>query len=418
MEKTLEELFKERTKRVEDAVQLKVPDRVPFVPSFSFFPVKYAVISFRDAMYDYDKLGMALKKVILDFQPDMYTSLYATIALGPTLEALDYKQLKWPGHGIDPNLASYQYVEGEYMKAEEYDAFLSDPSDFMLRTFFPRVYGILEPLKMLPPIPWIHHFLTAVPSVAILGTPEVAGAFESLLKAGAEAQRMMSKAKEFAKEIEALGFPRDTGSSAYVPFDYIGDCLRGTRGIMLDMYRNPDKLLEATEKVLPIILKTAAHLAKKSGVLRVSMALHKGSDGFMSPEQFKTFYWPTLRKLILGLIDEGLTPCPYFEGDYTSRLEIIGDIPKGKAIYGFVLTDIFKAKKVLGDRVCIRGGVPYSLLCTGTPEEVKQYCKKLIDVVGKDGGFIMGAGAHIPYEAKIENVRAMADFTKEYGVYK
>ena len=417
MEKTPGELFQERTKRVEDAIQLKVPDRVPFLPSFQFFPAKYAGISFKEAMYDYDKLGMALKKVILDFQPDMYVNLYGTIALGPTLEALDYKQLKWPGHGIGPNL-SYQYVEGEYMKAEEYDAFLADPSDFMIRIFFPRIYGVLEPLQMLPPIPWVHHYLRAVSTVAILGRPEVAGAFESLLKAGAEAQRMMSKASEFAKEMEALGFPCERSSAAYAPFDYIGDCLRGTRGIMLDMYRNPDKLLEATGKILPLILEVATSTAQKTGTRIVYHFLHKCADDLMSPQQFKTFYWPTLRKLMLGLIDQGLTPCAYFEGVCTSRLEIIGDIPKAKAIYRFAETNIFRAKEILGSQVCLRGNVPSSLLCTGTPEQVREYCKKLIDIVGKGGGFIMDAADGIPDEAKIENVRAMADFTREYGVYR
>ena len=416
MEKTPKELFKERTKRVEDAIQLKVPDRVPFLPFYNFFQAKYAGISFEEAMYDYDKLGMASKKVILDFQPDMYPNSYVNISLGPTLEALDYKQLKWPGHGVDPNF-TYQFVEGEYMKAEEYDAFLFDPSGFMLRTIFPRICGALEPFKMLPSIPSAY-YTRIVPRVAVLGIPEVAAAFERLLKAGAEAHRMMSEANSFVEEMEELGYPTQFGAVAYAPFDYIGDFLRGTRGIMLDMYRKPDKLLEAIEKVSPIMIESGASSAKRAGVPRVFIPLHKGAHGFMSMEQFRTFYWPTLQKLILALIDEGFTPCPFFEGDYTSRLEIINDIPKGKACYIFDRTDIFKAKEVLGDRVCIRGNVPASLLCAGTPQDVRDYCKKLIDVVGKGGGFIMDGAIGIPDEAKIENVRAMADFTKEYGVYK
>ncbi|MDH5696100.1 MAG: hypothetical protein OEZ00_05790 [Dehalococcoidia bacterium] len=416
MEKTPQELFKERTKRVEDAIQLKVPDRVPFLPFFSFFPARYAGISFEEAMYDYNKLRTASKKVILDFQPDMFLNPYGLISVGPTFEALDYKQLKWPGHGVDSNL-TYQFVEGEYMRAEEYDALLFDPSGFMIRTIFPRIFGALEAFKMLPSIPSAY-YLRTVPRIAVLGIPEVAAAFERLLKAGAEAQRMMAKANSFAEEMEELGFPCQFASTAYTPFDYIGDFLRGTRGIMLDMYRNPDKLLEAIEKVLPIMIEGAVSAAKRSGVPRVFMPLHKGAHGFMSLEQFKTFYWPTLQKLILALIDEGLTPCPFFEGDYTSRLEIISDIPKGKAGYIFEHTDIFKAKEVLGDCVCIRGNVPASLLCAGTPQDVRDYCKKLIDVVGKGGGFIMDGAIGIPDEAKIENVRAMADFTREYGVYK
>ena len=147
------------------------------------------------------------------------------------------------------------------------------------------------------------------------------------------------------------------------------------------------------------------------------MPLHKGSHSFMSLEQFKTFYWPTLRKLILGLIDGGLTPCVFFEGDYNSRLEIIGDIPRGKAIYWFERADIFRAKEILGDTVCIKGNVPSSLLCTGTPQDVIEYCRKLIDVVGKGGGFIMDGDIGIADEARVENVRAMVDFTREYGVY-
>ncbi len=415
MGKTPQELFKERTKRVEDAIQLKTPDRVPFLPSFSFFPAKYAGISFEQAMYDYDKLAEVYKKAIIDFQPDMYTNPYGLISVGPTLELLDYKQLKWPGHGVDPNI-TFQFIEGEYMKAEEYDAFLFDPSDFMLRTIFPRIFGSLEAFKMLPSISSAFYLRTVL-RVAVLGIPEIAATLERLLKAGAEAQKMMAGANSFVEEMKRLGFPCQFGATAYAPFDYMGDFFRGTRGIMLDMYRNPDKLLAAVEKALPIMVEGGVSPAKRSGIPRVFIPLHKGAHGFMSLEQFKTFYWPTLHQLILALIGEGLTPCPFFEGDYTDRLEIIKDIPKGKAIYIFESTDIFKAKEILGDRVCIRGNVPAALLCTATPQEVRDYCKKLIDVVGRGGGFIMDGSIGVPDEAKPENVKAMADFTREYGVY-
>ncbi|MBA7650445.1 Uroporphyrinogen decarboxylase [subsurface metagenome] len=415
MEKTPQELFKERTKRVEDAIQLKVPDRVPFLPTFSFFPAKYAGISFEEAMYDYDKLAEVSKKAIIDFEADMYMNPFSQIALGPLMEVLDYKQIKWPGHGVAPNY-TYQFVEEEYMKADEYDAFLFDPTDYILRTYLPRICGALEPLKRLPPIAGQYYF-RLLTGTAVLGEPEVAGAIESLLKGGAEANRMRSKMISFVKEMEELGFPSQFGAVAYAPFDCIGDFFRGTRGIMLDMYRNPDKLIAATEKILSVQANSVTSAAKSSGVPRVFIPLHKGAHGFMSLEQFNTFYWPTLRKLMLTLIEQGLTPCPLFEADYTDRLEIIKDIPRGKAVYWFENTDIFRAKEVLGDHVCLRGNVPAPLLCTGSPQQVRDYCKKLIDVVGRGGGFIMDGGIGIPDEAKPENVRAMVDFTREYGVY-
>jgi uroporphyrinogen-III decarboxylase len=204
-------------------------------------------------------------------------------------------------------------------------------------------------------------------------------------------------------------------SGTQAPFDTLSDYFRGTTGTMLDMFRHPDKILEATEKLLPIMLRLGL-TAKKRDVSRVFIPLHKGLDGFMSPEQFKTFYWPTLKRLILGLIDGGLNPFVLWEGDCTSRLELIGDIPRGKAVYWFERTDIFKAKEVLGDTVCIRGNVPLSIMSTGTPGDVKDYCKKLIDVVGKGGGFIMDSSTVLD-DAKPENLKTMMDFTKEYGVY-
>ena len=147
MEKTPQALYQERMKRVQDAIQLKVPDRVPFLPFFTFFPTNYAGINCQEAMYDYDKLGMAWKKMMINFEPDMYNNPYALVALGPLLDLLDYKQLKWPGRGVSSN-QTYQFVEGEYMKPEEYDAFLSDPTDFAFRTFFPVFPEHWDPFRI------------------------------------------------------------------------------------------------------------------------------------------------------------------------------------------------------------------------------------------------------------------------------
>jgi uroporphyrinogen-III decarboxylase len=150
----------------------------------------------------------------------------------------------------------------------------------------------------------------------------------------------------------------------------------------------------------------------------VFIPLHWGIDGFMSPKQFETFYWPQLRKLIHMVIDAGLTPQPFFEGECTTRLETIADVPPGKCTYMFESSDFNKAKEILGDIVCIRGGMPASLLISGSPGEVEAHAKTLIDTIGKGGGYIMDASsAGIPREARFDNVRAMFDTVKTYGVY-
>jgi uroporphyrinogen-III decarboxylase len=258
-------------------------------------------------------------------------------------------------------------------------------------------------------------YYMGIAKFAAFGTPEIVEALEALTKAAKKAQEMVEGAMAWAAKCKEIGFPFQAGSLSQAPFDTISDFLRGTRGAMLDMFRQPDKLLEMTEKLLPMMLKLGL-TAKARGVPRVFIPLHKGLDGFLSPDQFNTFYWPTLKKLIEGLIEEDCTPFVFWEGDVESRLEVIGDIPPGKAVYGFERTDMFKAKEMIGDTVCLKGNVPLSMLVAGTPDDVKAYCKKLIDVVGKGGGFIMDSSTVID-DAKPENVKAMIDFTKEYGVY-
>jgi uroporphyrinogen-III decarboxylase len=416
MSRLPDELYKEREKRVLDAIALRKPDRVPLMVMFSFFPARYAGMTMEEVMYDPEKLWKAQWRTMTEFEPDMDQNPFGLRFLGPILETLDFKQLKWPGHGVAPDF-SYQFVEGEYMKADEYDAFLSDPTDFMMRRYWPRVFGALEGFEKLSPLRDIITYSMGTPfGFGVFSSPEVVKALDTLKKAGEKSAQIGYYSRLFSEKAREAGFPLQSGGFTQAPFDTLGDYFRGTKGSMLDMYRRPDTLIRACEKLLPIMLEMAVNGAKVSGNPRIFIPIHKGIDGFMNEEQFRRFFWPTLRELIVALISEGLTPNLLWEGNCTSRLEIIKDIPTGKACYGFEATDIFKAKEILGDVVCIRGNVPLSILATGTPDQVKAYCKKLIDIVGKDGGYVMDASAGLD-DAKPENVRAMFQFTKEYGVY-
>lgn len=418
MGKTPEELYQEREKRINDAIQLKVPDRVPFwFQDISFFPAKYTGTTFQALMYDDDAFVAAYRKTLIDFEPDMYFNPgHALHTPGDALEMIDSKQVKVPGREISPN-HTFQFIEGEYMKAEEYDALLDDPTGYTISTYLPRVLGAMAPLATLPPIPGLLKGYFGLPSLSEFAIPEVASAFESFYKAGLAIARHNSAVASLNQEMETLGLPLACGGITLTPFDVLSDTLRGMRGLMLDMYRRPDKVLAAMEKLLPMLIDSGMGLAKMSGTLRVFVPLHRGADGFMSLKQFETFYWPGLKRLLLALIDEGITPCPFFEGDYTSRLEYLAELPKGKILGLFDATDIYKAKEILGDTMCISGMMPLSLLQVGTPQQIKDYAKKLIDVVGKGGGFIMGPRSAMD-ECDPELVRVWVDFTKEYGVYR
>jgi uroporphyrinogen-III decarboxylase len=183
---------------------------------------------------------------------------------------------------------------------------------------------------------------------------------------------------------------------------------------MLDMFRCPGKLQAAAEKMLPMALEAGIRGARMSGNPRVFIAIHGGVEGFMSLDQYKRFYWPTLRALLVGLADAGLNPFVLVEGSSDSRLEIMADLPPGKICYWFDHVDMARAKKVLGGRACIAGNVPIALLSVGTPDQVRAYCRDLIDAVGRDGGFILGPSGQTE-DVKIENVEAMVECAKEYG---
>jgi uroporphyrinogen-III decarboxylase len=412
MAKTPEELLEERTKRIMDAIELKVPDRVPLYLLFSMFPATYAGMTFQEAYENLEKWQAANEKAHLDFEPDI--SLFMPFDV-ESEAMLDNRRFKWPGHGLGPH-TPHQFVEGEYMKAEEYDAFLNDPSDFVMRTYLPRIYGALEGLGLLPPL---RSFLWEMfsSSFIVFSNPQVAAALETISKVSRQSAQFMAASSTFIPRMKALGFPSLLGGFIFAPFDVISDFLRGLKGTTLDMFRCPDKLLAAQQKILPSLLDSAILTCRMSGGSFVFIPLHRGSDEFMSLRQFETFYWPGLKTEITALIDAGLVPMVIWEGIWDQRLEYLRELPKGKVIGMFDRTDLFKAKEVIGDTMCISGGMPASLLQTGTPEEVKAYAKKLIDIVGKDGGFIMSSNTMLDY-AKPALVRVWVDFTKEYGVYQ
>jgi hypothetical protein len=408
--------YKASINRIKDAIQLKkTPDRVPVTILPSMFPYINAGMTVEEAMYDYDKCTSAFKKFILEFKPDMNIGASAP-GPGKFYEILDYKLYAWPGHGVAPE-HSYQCKEGEYMTADEYDLLMTDPSFYFRNFYLPRVFGALGGFTMLPPLTGILEMYGVAFNFIPYALPPVQGTFKALFEAGAEALKWATAMGGSDVELKSLGFPNILGGFTKAPFDVIGDTLRGTKGIMLDMYRQPDKLLKAMEALVPIMIGMGIGASQQTGNPLIFMPLHKGADGFLSDEQFKKFYWPTFKQVILGLIEGGCIPFPALEGSWGSRLKIIQDIPKGKTVWMVDQSDMAKVKETLGKNACLIGNVPSSTLKLGTPDEVKDYCKKLIDTVGKGGGFIMGNGAFFD-EAKPENVKAMVDLTKEYGIYK
>lgn len=418
MNKSPPELYDERIRRVKDAIALNVPDRVPIVSPVQKFVYYYSEVTMKEVMYDYDKAKEACKKFVYDFQPDMDFGPWFALP-GKALDIVDLKWMRWPGNGGLDDDNMYQFIEDEYMKEDEYDEFNFDLTHFLLTKWLPRSVGNAKGLEKFPVVRnamWFGWF----PVCLSFCSEELMHAFETLKKAGEELQQYYGAVGSYFEEIKnEKGFPAAAGSFAWAPFDLIGDTLRGTKGVLTDIILNPDKLEEAVSRMVPIGIDMGVNGLKASGNPFCWIWLHKGMDCFMSDQQFHRFYWKPFKQMIEGLVAGGVTPMIYGEGALKTRVKYFTELPKGKCMIHFEeasIEEMAEAKDILKDVACISGNIPNLLFSMGTPEDIRDYCKKLIDTCGKDGGYIMDTSALLD-EAKPENVNAWFDFTHEYGVY-
>jgi hypothetical protein len=407
--------YLERVDIFVDAVELKkLPARVPILTNGTFMPAHLAGFTPYEVMYEPSKLVEALMHFALEYKPDYYAG-GVLVGAGQIFEALDVKQLAWPGHGV-PKESGYQYLEGEYMTADDYQALIDDPSDFWLRRYLPRVCGALEPLQRIPPFTDLWEIVLVSGQMIPFGAPDVQEALHALAEAGRRASEWIEQLGPFEATIRGKGFAAAAGGMTKAPFDMVADTLRGTRSAMIDLRRRPEAILAAVERLTPLAIKQGVSAANRSKNPIIVMPLHKGADGFMSDEHFRVFYWPSLKSVCLGLIEEGCIPFLFCEGGYESRLEYLLELPAGTTFCLFDKTDMVRAKQVLAGRVSIGGNIPASLVLTGTADDVRAYCKHLLDEVAPGGGYVMSFGTAMD-EAKPENVHTVIDFTRSYGVY-
>jgi hypothetical protein len=411
-----EEAYRVRTQRLLDMYDIRESDRVPVSLPFGSLPAYRAGIDYRTSMFDYDKMIAAWDRFNNEFPTDEWASP-AMVLPGPVYDLLDYRLYSWPGHGLPGNATGFQYNEGEYMMADEYDALIKDPTGFLMRVYLPRVIGAFQTFSMMPyPIT-----LNELPSLGLmpLVAPPGQNAWQTIVAIGQELARWASKIGPFAAKGISLGFPKSMmGGLAKAPFDTLGDTLRGTKGIMMDMYRKKDKILAAVDVIADLQIQASLTAANATKALTVVFPLHKGADGWMSEKQFDELYWPSLKKVVDALIQEGIVVTLFAEGAFNSRLEKVDQFPKGAIHWMFDRTDMARAKVILGKNCSISGNIPASLLVAGTSQEVRDYCKNLIDTCAAGGGYLLQCGTAGVDQAKLENLKVMYDAAVEYGVYK
>ena len=385
-------------KRYVTAMRNEKPDKIPIRPFVAEFTAKYAGYNCQEVTHDYTKAFDAVLKCAADFDWDAMVANMVYVWTGLT-QAIGTKYYGVPGIDVPPD-TGFQYREPPedkaFMKPEEYDQLIEDPTGFLFNVWLPRISTDVEPI----------------------GEPTTFRNNMSFLKGG---MAMLSYFNAFGPQIQKMRTETGTVSAIAgilkAPFDILADKFRGYVGLSMDLFERPEKVLAACEALMPHLLHVALSGADPEKNVPITIWMHRGCVPLISFEQFDKFYWPTLKPIIEEIWSRGHQTLFYAEGKWAAHLESFLELPEKSIIYHCDHDDIFEVNKKIGHKFAISGGIPNFLLSYGTPDEVRAYCKKVIDEVAREGGYIMDASAIVQNDGSIENMKAMTDFCREYGVY-
>jgi hypothetical protein len=398
MEYKMEQLYQERLERYVTAMRNGKPDRIPIRPFAAEFCAKYAGYTCQQVTHDFDQAFAAVRKTAADFDWDAVVGNMVYVWTGLT-QAIGLKYYGIPGIDVPPDMG-FQYREpGEneaFMREDEYDALIADPTGFLFNTWLPRVST----------------------EVVAPGSPNSFRNNLSFLKGG---MAMWNYFGAFGKQVELLraesGTVHAISGILKAPMDILADKLRGYIGLCMDLHERRDKVRKTCEALAPHLLHVALSGADPNKNVPITIWMHRGCVPMISYEDFDEIFWPTLKPIILEIWRRGHQTLFYAEGAWGPHLKAFSELPAGSIIYHCDRDDIFEVHKQIGDKFALSGGVPNTLLSFGKPDEVRACCKKIIDEVARDGGYIMDASAIIQNDAAVENVQAMTEFTREYGIY-
>jgi hypothetical protein len=402
--------YKDRIERLRKIYNMEPHDR-PIADLFlgvNEYVVRRKGIQGKDMVYNHEKLREPLLEFHNEFQPDV--SVAPLPYPGKVMDMLGYKSYIWGGQKL-PDYLTIQAVEGEYMSADEYKEFVADPTNFWMKKYLPRVMPTLAPLAMLTELPRVSENIDIIDLMVPFGLPPFQAMLKTLMEAGDELMKMLAVVGQTGAMIAGAGFPSMGLNIVKTPFDYLGDTVRGTKGILTDMYRHPNELLAACEAYVPVLNNAAVNACDRNSAPTVLYVLHKGADGFMSPAQFEKFYWPFWKQNMMALYEEGITSYLFIEGSYNTRLEYLAEMPEKSLVCHFDKTDMRRVKEVLSDKHIIAGNVPASLMAAGTVDEVRAYCADLVELF-KGKSYIMAHGCYFENTTD-EKLRAFMDSVKK-----
>ncbi len=377
--------------RFQAVVRLEEPDRVPLSLMIYYYGPFHARARMSEYMNRPEVYHRVSRRVYEDLGGwDLYYNINPVTRLVYSFAMM--MRYLYPGKEL-PDDVMAQVEEFEYMRAEDYDGILEDGyclSDLAFR------------LRMLP------RFCKDVEGMS----PKRVALL--LARDLARQQRFWARDRAWCRRTGAAML---MGYEAEMPFDTFS-MARTVVPFSMDLFQRPEKIRRVALRMAPGFAEYCIRIARLMGVPRVQCYCHRTSNSFISPRQFEELAFPSLQVVVERVADAGMTPILHCDGDWLKNMKILRRLPARKVIIQLDgLTDIFRAKEEIGDHMCLFGDVPAEKLSMGSPAEVEEYCHRLIEEVGRGGGFILAAGCEIPYNAKAENLRAMVRAVRKYGYY-
>lgn len=393
-----EQLYQQRLARYVTAMRNEKPDMIPIRPFVAEFTAKYAGYTCQDVAHDYTKAFDAALKTAKGFDWDAVVPNMVYVWTG-LAQAVGLRYYGIPGIHI-PHTVGFNYIEPPeeeaWMRADEYDALIDDPTGFLYNVWLPRVST----------------------EVSRIGESCTYRNNLSLVKG---AMAMLQYFYAFGPQIDRLRKEAGTVSAIAgifkAPFDIIADKLRGYVGLTLDMAEQPKKVLAACEALMPHLCHVGLSTADPNRQVPIGFWMHRGCVPFVNPKTFDSHYWPTLRPIIEEFWKHGHQTLFYAEGKWEYHFDTFRELPDRSIVFHCDRDDVFQAHRKLHDKFALSGGVPNVMLSFGTREEVRAFCRRVIQEVAADGGYIMDAGAIMQDDTSIENLRALTEITRQEGMY-
>ena len=354
-----------------------------------------------------------------DFEPDVgYFFGAESEGMGKIYEKEAITIYRWAGMpgNVIPDDLGHQFVEFETLLDNEFDELINDRAMWLLRRSMPRNFDLLKPLADLPQMDSFIPVGNIVHLAMYFSRPDVQEMCKGMAELGGQYMEYFGNLGAMAMELETSGFPVLIQNFGNCPFDEYSCFLRGTIQTCLDTIERDEELDKILERQSQAQLASIAAMPNAPGKIWVT-TLTKGSDTFMSDEDFDRYYWKYLKPLIDAVVEKEMTPYLYGEGCYDSRLKYFEQLPKGKCILHIEKTEkLQEYKDRLKDVCALAGAYPVSLLERGTEQQCVDKFKEIFDILGKDGGYIFDTDCSLE-KAKPENVKALFDCIKEYGKY-